>query len=136
MHEGINHLLLAGTPARLAVPHSRCNDVPADALVGAGYEILTRSAETGHVREYDRSPFVRTLSPARERGLSGAAPVLSGCDNGRNPEQLEDFPNVAIVERFGGPTLPPNLASTLSPIDSELDRIGRFQKWVTDVDST
>jgi len=105
-------------------------------LVGAGYEILTRSAEMGADMfvKYDRSLFVllqghpeydptallreyrrdvgrylrresegypalprfyldatneRRLRAFRRRALSA-----------RNPEQLEDFPNVAIVERF------------------------------------
>jgi homoserine O-succinyltransferase len=55
-----DHPLLAGGPARLLVPHSRWNDVPTDALEGAGYDILMRSPEVGadmFVRR-DRSLFV------------------------------------------------------------------------------
>jgi homoserine O-succinyltransferase len=42
-----DHPLLAGAPARTLVPHSRWNDVPADAVVDAGYTVLTRSSEMG-----------------------------------------------------------------------------------------
>lgn len=42
-----DHPLLAGGTARSLVPHSRWNDVPADALVAAGYDILTRSPDMG-----------------------------------------------------------------------------------------
>jgi homoserine O-succinyltransferase len=40
-----DHPLLAGAPARVLVPHSRWNDIPADALAAAGYTVLTRSSE-------------------------------------------------------------------------------------------
>jgi homoserine O-succinyltransferase len=55
-----DHPLLAGGPARSRTPHSRWNDVPADALVGAGYNILTRSPEIGvdMFVKHDRSLFV------------------------------------------------------------------------------
>jgi homoserine O-succinyltransferase/O-acetyltransferase len=56
----IDHPLLAGGPAHSLVPHSRWNDVSADALEGAGYDVLTRSPEVGadmFVRQ-DRSLFV------------------------------------------------------------------------------
>ena len=42
-----DHPLLAGAPARLLVPHSRWNDLPEEALAGAGYEILTKSRDAG-----------------------------------------------------------------------------------------
>jgi homoserine O-succinyltransferase/O-acetyltransferase len=41
------HALLAATPGRWRIPHSRYNDLPVDALASTGYRILTRSAETG-----------------------------------------------------------------------------------------
>jgi homoserine O-succinyltransferase len=55
-----NHPLLAGGPARSHVPHSRWNDVPAHALEGAGYDVLTRSPEAGvdMFAKHDRSLFV------------------------------------------------------------------------------
>jgi len=55
-----NHPLLAGGPARSLVPHSRWNDVPADALIGAGYDVLTRSPEMGvdMFAKHERSLFV------------------------------------------------------------------------------
>jgi homoserine O-succinyltransferase/O-acetyltransferase len=55
-----DHPLLTGGPARSLVPHSRWNDVPADALVGAGYEVLTKSPEMGvdMFTKHDRSLFV------------------------------------------------------------------------------
>jgi homoserine O-succinyltransferase/O-acetyltransferase len=55
-----DHPLLAGAPARARFPHSRWNDVPEDALVGAGYTILTRSPEIGvdMFVKCDRSLFV------------------------------------------------------------------------------
>jgi homoserine O-succinyltransferase/O-acetyltransferase len=54
------HPLLAGGPARSLVPHSRWNDLPADALAGAGYDILTRSPDVGvdMFAKHDRSLFV------------------------------------------------------------------------------
>jgi homoserine O-succinyltransferase/O-acetyltransferase len=54
------HPLLAGGPARSLVPHSRWNDVPADALEGAGYDVLMRSPEVGADMfvKHDRSQFV------------------------------------------------------------------------------
>jgi homoserine O-succinyltransferase/O-acetyltransferase len=42
-----DHPILAGTPARWRVPHSRYNDLPKDALVAAGYRMLSISAEAG-----------------------------------------------------------------------------------------
>jgi homoserine O-succinyltransferase len=42
-----DHPLLAGAPGRLLAPHSRWNDVGVDDLVGAGYQVLTRSPEMG-----------------------------------------------------------------------------------------
>jgi homoserine O-succinyltransferase len=70
-----DHLLPAGAPALARSPHSRWNEVPEDALVGAGYTILTRSPEIGvdmfvkHVRslfvllqahpEYDSATLLR-----------------------------------------------------------------------------
>jgi homoserine O-succinyltransferase len=42
-----DHPLLAGGAVRTFSPHSRWNDVPEDALVAAGYTILTRSPEIG-----------------------------------------------------------------------------------------
>ena len=55
-----DHPLLAGAPARSLVPHSRWNDISADALAAAGYTVLTRSPEIGVdtcIKE-DRSLFV------------------------------------------------------------------------------
>jgi homoserine O-succinyltransferase len=55
-----DHPLLAGAPARTLVPHSRWNDISADALAAAGYTVLTRSPEIGVdtcIKE-DRSLFV------------------------------------------------------------------------------
>ncbi|HYK25434.1 MAG TPA: homoserine O-succinyltransferase, partial [Steroidobacteraceae bacterium] len=36
------HPLVAGLPACWAMPHSRLNDLPEEALVGSGYEVLSR----------------------------------------------------------------------------------------------
>jgi homoserine O-succinyltransferase len=52
------HPLLAGVSAPLAMPHSRWNELPVDALRAAGYEVLSFSPETG------ADAFVR-----RERSL-------------------------------------------------------------------
>lgn len=41
------HALLEGTETSLAVPHSRWNEVRAEALSDCGYQILTQSAEAG-----------------------------------------------------------------------------------------
>ena len=42
-----DHALNRATATQLQVPHSRWNDVPEQALVAAGYEVLTRSPEAG-----------------------------------------------------------------------------------------
>jgi homoserine O-succinyltransferase len=42
-----DHLLLEGLPAQIRIAHSRCNELPQDALIDRGYTILTRSAEAG-----------------------------------------------------------------------------------------
>jgi homoserine O-succinyltransferase/O-acetyltransferase len=42
-----DHLLVAGGPPQWCVPHSRYNELPEQALVHAGYRILTRSPEVG-----------------------------------------------------------------------------------------
>lgn len=39
--------LTAGLPARVAIPHSRLNEVPTSALVAAGYRLAIGSASTG-----------------------------------------------------------------------------------------
>jgi len=41
------HRLLQGVPSRVAVPHSRWNEIPEPALATSGYDILTRSPEAG-----------------------------------------------------------------------------------------
>lgn len=41
------HPLLTGVSAPLAMPHSRWNELPVDALRAAGYEVLSFSPETG-----------------------------------------------------------------------------------------
>jgi homoserine O-succinyltransferase len=42
-----NHSVLADVPARWRMPHSRSNTLPESALVGAGYQLLSRSPEAG-----------------------------------------------------------------------------------------
>jgi homoserine O-succinyltransferase len=42
-----DHPLMAGVPARVRIPHSRCNELPEQALRSCGYTILTRSPEAG-----------------------------------------------------------------------------------------
>jgi homoserine O-succinyltransferase len=42
-----DHALTEGVPARLRVPHSRCNELSEEALTSCGYTILTRSPEAG-----------------------------------------------------------------------------------------
>jgi homoserine O-succinyltransferase/O-acetyltransferase len=41
------HPLLEGIAGPLAIPHSRWNDLPVEALENAGYAVLTHSAQTG-----------------------------------------------------------------------------------------
>ncbi len=56
-----NHPLLVDTPSKLVIPHSRWNEVPEEPLRSHGYEVLTRSQETGvdtFVKRFDRSLFV------------------------------------------------------------------------------
>jgi homoserine O-succinyltransferase len=42
-----DHPLIAATPSRLQVPHSRWNDIPEEALAARGYHVLTRSDGAG-----------------------------------------------------------------------------------------
>jgi homoserine O-succinyltransferase len=42
-----DHPLTSGLPERVLMPHSRWNDLPEDALVSAGYRLLTCSDEVG-----------------------------------------------------------------------------------------
>jgi homoserine O-succinyltransferase len=43
----LSHPLTAHAPLKFALPHSRWNGVPEDALTSRGYNVLTRSADTG-----------------------------------------------------------------------------------------
>jgi homoserine O-succinyltransferase len=43
----VEHPLMQGLPAHVTLPHTRWNDVPAEALLAAGYEVLCRSDEGG-----------------------------------------------------------------------------------------
>jgi homoserine O-succinyltransferase len=57
----VDHPLLTAAPERLLTPHSRWNDIPEEALRSSGYDVLTRSSESGvdtFVRRYNRSLFV------------------------------------------------------------------------------
>jgi homoserine O-succinyltransferase len=45
--KAVNHQLTAGTGERIRFPHSRWNEVRADALTASGYQVLTQSAEGG-----------------------------------------------------------------------------------------
>ncbi|MDQ2841503.1 MAG: homoserine O-succinyltransferase [Acidobacteriota bacterium] len=42
-----DHALTAGVPAHFWMPHSRWNDLPADALAACGYHVLTQSKDGG-----------------------------------------------------------------------------------------
>jgi homoserine O-succinyltransferase len=42
-----DHPMTAAFPSRLKMPHSRWNDIPEDALMASGYQVLTRSEEAG-----------------------------------------------------------------------------------------
>jgi homoserine O-succinyltransferase/O-acetyltransferase len=42
-----DHTIIAATPSCWQIPHSRCNDVPEEALVSRGYRVLSRSPEAG-----------------------------------------------------------------------------------------
>jgi homoserine O-succinyltransferase len=56
-----NHPLLVGTPSKLRTPHSRWNETPEEPLRSHGYEVLTRSSESGvdtFVKRQSRSLFV------------------------------------------------------------------------------
>jgi homoserine O-succinyltransferase/O-acetyltransferase len=56
-----NHRLMSGTGERIRFPHSRWNEVQADALAGCGYSVLTQSVEGGvdsFLRKKKRSLFV------------------------------------------------------------------------------
>jgi len=42
-----DHPLTDSAPARIAMPHSRWNEIPEEALLACGYRVLTRSADAG-----------------------------------------------------------------------------------------
>src|SRR5262249_1438764 len=42
-----DHPIMKGVPARLAIPHSRWNELRAEELTTAGYNVLTRSDDAG-----------------------------------------------------------------------------------------
>lgn len=42
-----DHFLLSGIASRMRIAHSRCNELPEQALASSGYAILTRSPEAG-----------------------------------------------------------------------------------------
>jgi homoserine O-succinyltransferase/O-acetyltransferase len=42
-----HHSIMFGVPTRWRVPHSRYNEVPEEALVSAGYRVLSRSSQAG-----------------------------------------------------------------------------------------
>jgi homoserine O-succinyltransferase len=55
------HALTSGAGDRMQIPHSRWNEVRADALVSCGYEVLTQSAEAGvdlFVKKKKNSVFI------------------------------------------------------------------------------
>jgi homoserine O-succinyltransferase/O-acetyltransferase len=57
----ITHALLDGAPQKLLTPHSRWNEIPEESLRSHGYEVLTRSVESGvdtFVKRQARSLFV------------------------------------------------------------------------------
>jgi homoserine O-succinyltransferase len=59
--KALNHHLTGGTAERVCFPHSRWNEVQADALTECGYTILTQSTEAGvdsFVKKKKRSLFV------------------------------------------------------------------------------
>lgn len=45
--KAVDHPLLAGLPLSWRVPHSRCNELDADALAARGYCVISRSAVAG-----------------------------------------------------------------------------------------
>jgi homoserine O-succinyltransferase len=54
-----DHALMASAPSRFLMPHSRWNDLPEDALMSRGYDILTRSgAGVDAFAKQGRSLFV------------------------------------------------------------------------------
>lgn len=56
-----SHPLLDGAPTKLMTPHSRWNEISEEPLRAHGYEVLTRSLESGvdtFVKHHDRSLFV------------------------------------------------------------------------------
>jgi homoserine O-succinyltransferase/O-acetyltransferase len=75
-HRVAEHALTRGVDWPMRVPHSRWNDVPEQALVASGYEVLTRSPEAGvdaFVRTgqslfvfFQGHPEYQPLTPLRE----------------------------------------------------------------------
>ena len=61
-----SHQLTSGTTERVCFPHSRWNEVKADALAACGYHVLTQSADGGvdsFVKKKKRSLFVHFQGP-------------------------------------------------------------------------
>jgi len=115
-----DHALTQGTPELMRFPHSRWNEVPEEALVSCGYQILTKSADAGidlFVKKKAKSLFVyfqghpeygaRTLWKeyrrdvrrflVRERETYPSAP--HGYFDAASAGVLADFRERALVDR-------------------------------------
>jgi homoserine O-succinyltransferase len=113
------HPLLVGVSAPLAMPHSRWNELPVDALRAAGYEVLSFSPETGadafvrHGRslmlffqghpEYEETTLLKEYRRDVGRFLSGQQAHYPTIPHGYlSPEAvtlLEQFRERALAER-------------------------------------
>jgi homoserine O-succinyltransferase len=128
------HELMAGTGERVRFPHSRWNEVRAEALTASGYQVLTQSSEGGvdsFVKMKRQSLFVhfqghpeygaqtllkeyrrdikrflrkeRETYPSMPKGYFDRAATKLLTDfrgavsSDRREEQMEDFPEAAVV---------------------------------------
>jgi len=148
-----DHFLLKGAPARIATPHSRWNELPGDALVSAGYCILTASPDAGVEMfarqrnslfvffqghpEYEAETLWREYRRDIGRFLRGEQSRYPGLPSGYfdhgTTRRLQDFRLRAEAERreqllpeFPAAQMPPGIAATW-----RAQAIRSYRNWFT-----
>lgn len=118
----ISRPLLAGLPDEVPLPHSRLNDVPAERVTSAGYDVLVSSPQTGWTvanraigscdvlllqghPEYDGSSLLREYRRDVARYLAGSRvepPVLpTACVAPEDGRRLDTFHRSLLEGRLG-----------------------------------
>jgi len=135
-----DHPIVAGMPASWRVPHSRYNDLPERALVAAGYEVLSKSPDTGadlFVKqlgslflflqghpEYDPGALFREYRRDVGRFLRGERE-----DYPRPPRDYFDAATAAALEAFERRALKGRDPEMLVELPAEETAIGPLHSW-------